>query len=99
MEHKDNDILEKIVMKTMVSVDNLAIQVAELNTTLRDNVIDDIKLLKGRADRHRKAIDLILNQHQEEEVEKEHTQKMLRYIYIAITTIAIPVIGLLLGVF
>lgn len=97
MSYNEENILKEIVMKTMDSVDNLAIQVAELNTTLRDNVLDDIRLLKKRADQHRQEIDEIKSLQQKEEIEKKHTKKMLNYLYIAITGVAIPVIGLLIS--
>lgn len=53
---ENNDILKDIVMRTMDSVDNLAIQVAELNTTLKDGVIHDISELKQRCNRHREEL-------------------------------------------
>ena len=95
----ETQILKDIVMKTMDSVDNLAIQVAELNTTLKENVLDDIRKLQGRADRHRHDIDALFEKHTIEDAQQEQVKRMLKYLYGGLVSLAIPVIAILIDCF
>lgn len=53
------EILENLIMRTMSSVDKIATEVAEIKTTLNESVLHDNKLLKERANRHRRDIDAL----------------------------------------
>lgn len=93
---ENNDILKDIVMRTMDSVDNLAVQVAELNTTLKDGVIHDISELKQRCNRHREELN---NKEKRLRVLESHEKYVIGTLGIIgtiITAIVVPFILALL---
>lgn len=95
----NHQIEDKIFIKTMESVDNLAIQVAELNTTLREVVLEDIDRLKGRADRHRKELDALTAEISHLQSSKRFILKTLGLLGAIITTVVLPIVAIIVGIF
>lgn len=93
---ENNDILKDIVMRTMDSVDNLAVQVAELNTTLKDGVVNDISALKQRCNRHREELNDKEKRIRTLESHEKYVIGTLGLIGTIITAIVVPFIIALL---
>lgn len=89
---ENNNILKDIVMRTMDSVDNLAIQVAELNTTLKDGVINDISTLKQRCNRHRDELNDKEKRLRDLESHEKYVIGLLGLLGTVITTIVVPIV-------
>lgn len=89
---ENNNILKDIVMRTMDSVDNLAIQVAELNTTLKDGVINDISTLKQRCNRHRDELNDKEKRLRDLESHEKYVISLLGLLGTVITAIVVPIV-------
>lgn len=93
----DNEqILKEIIMKVMGSVDNLAIQVAELNTLLREGVLNDITALKQRANRHRDELNDKEKRLRTLESHEKYVICTLGLLGTILTTIIVPILLALL---
>lgn len=89
---ENNNILKDIVMRTMDSVDNLAVQVAELNTTLKDGVINDISTLKQRCNRHRDELNDKEKRLRDLESHEKYVIGLLGLLGTVITAIVVPIV-------
>lgn len=89
---ENNNILKDIVMRTMDSVDNLAVQVAELNTTLKDGVMNDISTLKQRCNRHRDELNDKEKRLRDLESHEKYVIGLLGLLGTVITAIVVPIV-------
>lgn len=87
-----NEIEKNLILRTMDSVDNLAIQVAELNTTLKENVLRDIELLKSSNTRHREELNDKERRLKKLEQHDKYVIWVLGFIGTIITSIVVPII-------
>lgn len=87
-----NEIEKNLILRTMDSVDNLAIQVAELNTTLKENVLRDIELLKSSNTRHREELNDKERRLKKLEQHDKYVIWVLGVIGTIITSIVVPII-------
>lgn len=93
------EILEKLIMRTMSSVDKIATEVAEIKTTLNESVLHDNKVLKERANRHRRDIDALEVRVKDLENSKKILYRTLIFLGSLITTFIIPVVAIIVSFF
>ena len=89
------EILEKLIMRTMSSVDKIATEVAEIKTTLNESVLHDNKVLKERANRHRRDIDALEVRVKDLDI----LYRTLIFLGSLITTFIIPVVAIIVSFF
>lgn len=94
--NNDLEIEKTLILRTMNSVDNLTVQVAELNTTLKENVLSDIQQLKARGNRHREDIDKQEKRIKTLETHRKYVIITLSLLGTAITSVVLPILLALL---
>lgn len=77
MDKDSVEILKELLMRTMNGVETVQTELTRINTTLNESILSDNKMLKERANRHRRDIDELESRVKSLENSKRYTTRIL----------------------
>lgn len=99
MDKDSVEILKELLMRTMNGVETVQTELTRINTTLNESILSDNKMLKERANRHRRNIDELESRIKSLENSKRYTTRILIFLGSVITTFIIPIIAIIASFF
>ncbi|MBM6761848.1 hypothetical protein [Megamonas hypermegale] len=87
----NNQVLHDLIMQTITNVQELATQVAEINSLLKNSVENNNKKLEERATRQRNDINLLRDRIIALENSRNYTIKTLGFLKWTVGAIMIPI--------